>query len=95
MAAQVYLRQKLQLYESCCLYRESDTWQCLLCINFADLPDESFGEKKDGELSAREKKILERIVLELYCQYELSLPFREVLGPEVSRVLFFFCKFYH
>lgn len=49
------------------------------------MPDSAFeGEKKEGELSPRAKKIAERIVLELYCQYELSLPFREVIGPEVG-----------
>lgn len=65
-------------------FRESDTWQCLLCVNFANMPESVFdGERKEGELSPREKKISERIVLELYCQYELSLPFREVIGPEV------------
>ncbi|XP_018326695.1 E3 ubiquitin-protein ligase TRIM33 [Agrilus planipennis] len=58
---------------------ESDTWQCLLCTNIADLPP---GEIKEGELETRQRKILERIVLELYCQYEPSLPFREVIGPE-------------
>lgn len=58
-----------------------DTWQCLLCINFADIPET---EKKDGELSLKERKKAERLVLELYCQYDPSLPFREVIGPDVS-----------
>lgn len=61
---------------------ETDTWQCLLCMNFADLPDNFMGEKHDGELSAKERKIAERLVLELYCQYDASLPFREIIGPE-------------
>lgn len=61
---------------------ENDTWQCLLCMNFADIPDSLMSERKDGELSQREKKIAERLVLELYCQYETSLPFREIIGPE-------------
>lgn len=48
------------------------------------MPESAFeGERKEGELGPREKKIVERIVLEMYCQYELSLPFREVIGPEV------------
>lgn len=46
------------------------------------MTDESWNERKPGELSVKEKKISERIVLELYCQYELSLPFRELIGPE-------------
>lgn len=53
-------------------------------MNFAEMADESLNERKPGELSLRERKIVERLVLELYCQYELSLPFREVIGPEVS-----------
>lgn len=57
-------------------------------MNFADMPESTFGPpKKEGELSPKEKKIAERIVLELYCQYELSLPFREVIGPEVNKTL--------
>lgn len=68
-------------------HRESDTWQCLLCMNFADIPESTFGQRKEGELSPKEKKIAERIVLELYCQYELSLPFREVIGPEVDKTI--------
>nr|CAH7723758.1 unnamed protein product [Callosobruchus chinensis] len=63
---------------------ENDTWQCLLCVNFADLAENvGTADKGDGELSSKEKKIAERLVLELYCQYEPSLHFREVIGPEV------------
>lgn len=61
---------------------ESDTWQCLLCMNFADIPEVPTNQKKEGELSPRERKIAERLVLELYCQYEQSLPFREIIGLE-------------
>ncbi|XP_060532404.1 E3 ubiquitin-protein ligase TRIM33 isoform X2 [Cylas formicarius] len=61
---------------------ENDTWQCLLCMNFADIPESILSEKKEGELSLKEKKIAERIVLELYCQYDTSLPFREVIGAD-------------
>lgn len=57
-------------------------------MNFADIPDSLMSERKDGELSQREKKIAERLVLELYCQYETSLPFREIIGPEVSFLTF-------
>ena len=35
-------------------------------------------------MSAKELRIAQRIVLELYCQYEQSLPFREVVSSEVS-----------
>lgn len=69
-----------------CLFfcRENDTWQCLLCMNFADIPESILSEKRDGELSLKERKIAERLVLELYCQYDPSLPFREIIGPEVT-----------
>lgn len=67
--------------------RESDTWQCLLCMNFADIPDNALGERRDSGLSPREKKIAERLILELYCQYEPSLHFREVVGPDVCIII--------
>lgn len=77
---------------------ESETWQCLLCVNLAELPigischttiDELLnskyncftdpaGEKRDSGLSSNELKIIQRICLELYCQYEQSLPIREM-----------------
>lgn len=53
-------------------------------MNFADIPESILSEKRDGELSLKERKIAERLVLELYCQYDPSLPFREIIGPEVS-----------
>ncbi|XP_063365990.1 E3 ubiquitin-protein ligase TRIM33 [Cydia amplana] len=54
---------------------ETETWQCLLCVNFAELPEEP---RSPGEtISPREQKLMERVTLELYCQYEPSLPFRE------------------
>lgn len=63
-------------------------------MNFADIPESILSEKKDGELSLKEKKIAERLVLELYCQYDPSLPFREVIGPEVSEILLYICQLY-
>lgn len=69
---------------NCFVCRENDTWQCLLCMNFADIPDNVLGEKKESELSPRERKIAERLVLELYCQFEPSIPFREVISADVS-----------
>ncbi|XP_049878554.1 E3 ubiquitin-protein ligase TRIM33 [Pectinophora gossypiella] len=56
---------------------ETETWQCLLCVNFAELGPEPAEETSGGGLSARQQKLVERITLELYCQYEASLPFRE------------------
>ncbi|XP_063384377.1 E3 ubiquitin-protein ligase TRIM33 [Cydia fagiglandana] len=54
---------------------ETETWQCLLCVNFAELAEEP---RAAGEpVSPREQKLMERVTLELYCQYEPSLPFRE------------------
>jgi len=51
-------------------------------MNFADIPEVPLNERKQNELSPKEKKIAERLILELYCQYEPSLPFREVIGLE-------------
>jgi len=35
-------------------------------------------------MNPKELRIAQRIVLELYCQYEQSLPFREVVSSEVD-----------
>lgn len=56
---------------------ESETWQCLLCVNLAELASNIEADKRNGELGTNELKIIQRICLELYCQYEQSLPFRE------------------
>lgn len=54
-------------------------------MNFADVSDTALGERRDSGLSPREKKIAERLILELFCQYEPSLHFREVIGTEVLK----------
>ncbi|PNF34792.1 hypothetical protein B7P43_G03734 [Cryptotermes secundus] len=66
---------------------ESETWQCLLCTNLKeiiDAPPSPAAERRGQGLSHRDQKLAERIVLELYCQYEPSLHFRETVGPEVK-----------
>lgn len=63
---------------------ESETWQCMLCTNALDTSEEQEREKRPHSLGLRELRIAQRIVLELYCQYEQSLPFREIVSPEVS-----------
>ncbi|XP_026673288.1 E3 ubiquitin-protein ligase TRIM33-like [Ceratina calcarata] len=62
---------------------ESETWQCMLCTNVLDCTDDPPGEKRTISISAKELRIAQRIVLELYCQYEQSLPFREVVSSEI------------
>ncbi|XP_043255808.1 E3 ubiquitin-protein ligase TRIM33-like isoform X2 [Colletes gigas] len=62
---------------------ESETWQCMLCTNVLDCSDESSGEKRPNTMNTKELRIAQRIVLELYCQYEQSLPFREVVSNEI------------
>jgi hypothetical protein len=63
----------------------------MLCTNIMDcvaIVTNGTDEKpSDGGLSPQERKIIERILLELYCQYEPSLPFREVVNPDVSLVV--------
>lgn len=66
---------------------ESETWQCLLCYNFADLPPEPTGEKRNVGITPLELKILQRIVLELFCQYETSMPFRQ-LEPDTNKAYY-------
>ncbi|XP_017048789.1 transcription intermediary factor 1-alpha isoform X4 [Drosophila ficusphila] len=61
---------------------ESESWQCLLCVNLKELTKAEGSDKSStGELSALELRILQRICLELYCQYEQSLNFREPESP--------------
>ncbi|XP_076664091.1 E3 ubiquitin-protein ligase TRIM33 [Andrena cerasifolii] len=62
---------------------ESETWQCMLCTNVLDCSDDASGEKRPNTISTKELRIAQRIVLELYCQYEQSLPFREVVSSEI------------
>lgn len=83
---------------------ETETWQCLLCYNFADASpgkesdvdqidetlknsslSDQIGEKRGPGLSTFELKILQRILLEMFCQYELSSSFRVLPPPETSR----------
>ncbi|XP_050355270.1 E3 ubiquitin-protein ligase TRIM33 isoform X1 [Nymphalis io] len=64
------------------LPEETESWQCLLCVNFAEYAEGEAGvESEAGELTGRVRRIAERITLELYCQYEQSLPFREPVPP--------------
>lgn len=74
-------------------FSESETWQCMLCTNVLDCSDDiSNNEKRSNGMSAKELRIAQRIVLELYCQYEQSLPFREVVSSEVNKqdnIIFF------
>lgn len=72
-------------------FSESETWQCMLCTNVLDCSDDiSNSEKRSNGMSAKELRIAQRIVLELYCQYEQSLTFREVVSNEVNRRYNFF-----
>lgn len=64
---------------------ESETWQCMLCTNVLDCSDDvTSSEKRSNGMSGKELRIAQRIVLELYCQYEQSLPFREVVSSEIT-----------
>ncbi|CAH0718869.1 unnamed protein product, partial [Brenthis ino] len=63
---------------------EMESWQCLLCVNFAEEGGEEEAAAAGGALAGRARRVVERITLELYCQYELSLPFREPV-PETNR----------
>lgn len=62
-----------------------DTWQCLLCTDINEIVSHIVNEddKTQSTLSSHELKLARRLVLELYCQYEPSLPFRDNAGPEV------------
>lgn len=68
-------------------YSLTGAWQCMLCTNISDcvsIVNNGTDEKRPGEgLTVREQTIMEKILLELYCQYEQSLPFRELINPDV------------
>lgn len=44
---------------------------------------EQIGEKRGAGISTMEFKKMQRIVLEMFCQYEWSLPFRQ-LEPDTN-----------
>lgn len=48
---------------------------------------EPVGEKRHSGISTYELKILQRILLEMLCQYELSSHFR-MLPPETSKAYY-------
>uniref|UniRef100_A0A2A4JP59 B box-type domain-containing protein n=1 Tax=Heliothis virescens TaxID=7102 RepID=A0A2A4JP59_HELVI len=60
---------------------EADAWQCLLCESLAELPADE-PAPPGGGLPPRQQRLAERLTLELYCQYEPSLPFREPVPPD-------------
>jgi tripartite motif-containing protein 33 len=59
----------------------------MLCTNVLDCSDDMNSEKKSPNMNPKELRIAQRIVLELYCQYEQSLPFREVVSSEVDKYI--------
>lgn len=71
--------------------RESETWQCLLCTNMSSMAESiTVVEKRTRQgLDPAEQTLMERILLELYCQYEPSLHFREIVSHDVSIKIFF------
>lgn len=62
----------------------------MLCTNVLDCSEDPPIEKRSLGMNAKELRIAQRIVLELYCQYEQSLPFREVVSPEVYYFYFYY-----
>ncbi|KAG5678202.1 hypothetical protein PVAND_007895 [Polypedilum vanderplanki] len=67
---------------------ESETWQCLLCYNFADATPDQIGEKRGPGLSIYEHKVIQRILLEMLCQYELSSHFRTLPPEETNKTYY-------
>ncbi|XP_065215933.1 E3 ubiquitin-protein ligase TRIM33-like [Planococcus citri] len=67
---------------------ETDSWQCMLCTNIMDcvnaVRNATDDQAVEGQMSPKERIIMERLLLELYCQYDPSLPFREVVSPEMT-----------
>ena len=65
---------------------ENEKWQCMLCtdIDSLQLAEPNDKTKRKMELTSRDLKVAQRILLELYCNYEASQPFRELVDREVS-----------
>nr|XP_045613076.1 E3 ubiquitin-protein ligase TRIM33-like isoform X2 [Procambarus clarkii] len=65
---------------------ENEKWQCLLCTDLDNLqlydPDDK--AKRRLGLTLRDIKVAQRILLELYCNYEASQPFRELVDRELT-----------
>ncbi|KAF6216052.1 hypothetical protein GE061_000390 [Apolygus lucorum] len=60
-----------------------EAWQCTLCRDITSLPYAGMNKHSSkGCLSEEEHSVCERILLELYCQYDCSLHFRESIPPE-------------
>lgn len=57
----------------------------MLCtdIDSLQLLDGNDREKRKMALTTRDTKVAQRILLELYCNYEASQPFRELVDREV------------
>lgn len=71
-------------------FSESETWQCMLCTNVLDCTEDPPEDKRSNTMSPKDLRIAQRIILELYCQYEQSLPFREVVSREVFIQIYLF-----
>ena len=64
---------------------ENEKWQCMLCTDIDSLQlHDNDKSKRKLELTTRDLKVAQRILLELYCNYEASQPFRELVDREVS-----------
>ena len=71
------------------LPRPNEKWQCMICRDLDQIPDEDglecSGDKRKLEtFTPKQLKIAQRILLELYCNYEASQPFRELVDREVN-----------
>lgn len=58
-------------------------WKCTLCHEVSILNNDIANH--NGFISSSEKKLIERILMELYCQNEDSEHYRECLNREMVR----------
>ncbi|XP_042240001.1 transcription intermediary factor 1-alpha-like isoform X2 [Homarus americanus] len=65
---------------------ENEKWQCMLCTDLDNLQlfDNNDNSKRRLGLTTRDVKVAQRILLELYCNYEASQPFRELVDRELT-----------
>ena len=70
---------------------ENEKWQCMICKDLESIPSEvDDGGKRKMELARKDLKIAQKILLEMYCNYEASQPFRELVDREASIYSFIF-----
>jgi hypothetical protein len=68
------VRRLEELYD-----KNREPWQCLLCQTIGAVPKV---ERSHSGLKPNERRVAERVFLEIYCQYDTSIHFRAPVHPQ-------------